>query len=126
MRDGEGARVAIVRSKSPLRISFAGGGTDVLPYVAERGGVVLSATIDKYAYASLRLCEENSITVTSLDYDLAIRHVLDKPLPYDGNLDLIKAVVNRLYQRDTEQGMQIFLHSDAPPGSGLGSSSTLV
>jgi D-glycero-alpha-D-manno-heptose-7-phosphate kinase len=118
--------VAIVRSKSPLRISFAGGGTDVLPYVAERGGVVLSATIDKYAYASLRLCEENSITVTSLDYDLAIKHVLDKPLPYDGNLDLVKAVINRLYQRGSEQGMQVFLHSDAPPGSGLGSSSTLV
>ncbi len=118
--------MAIVRSKSPLRISFAGGGTDVLPYVAERGGVVLSATIDKYAYASLRLCEENSITVMSLDYDLAIKHVLDKPLPYDGNLDLVKAVINHLYQRDTELGMQVFLHSDAPPGSGLGSSSTLV
>ncbi len=120
--------MAIVRSKSPLRISFAGGGTDVLPYVAERGGVVLSATIDKYAYASLRLCEEHSITVTSLDYDLAIKHVLDKPLPYDGNLDLVKAVINHLYQhqRGSEQGMQVFLHSDAPPGSGLGSSSTLV
>jgi D-glycero-alpha-D-manno-heptose-7-phosphate kinase len=118
--------VAIVRSKSPLRISFAGGGTDVLPYVAERGGVVLSATIDKYAYASLQLCGESSITVTSLDYDLAIKHVLDKPLPYDGKLDLVKAVINHLYQRDSEQGMQVFLHSDAPPGSGLGSSSTLV
>ncbi len=118
--------MAIVRSKSPLRISFAGGGTDVLPYVAERGGVVLSATIDKYAYASLRLCAENSITVTSLDFDLAIKHVLDKPLPYDGNLDLVKAVINHLYQRGSEQGMQVFLHSDAPPGSGLGSSSTLV
>jgi D-glycero-alpha-D-manno-heptose-7-phosphate kinase len=74
----------------------------------------------------LRLCEENSITVTSLDYDLAIKHVLDRPLPYDGNLDLIKAVINHLYQRDSEQGLQVFLHSDAPPGSGLGSSSTLV
>jgi galactokinase/mevalonate kinase-like predicted kinase len=41
--------VAVVRSKSPLRISFAGGGTDVLPYMADHGGVVLSATIDKYA-----------------------------------------------------------------------------
>ena len=118
--------MAVVRSKSPLRISFAGGGTDVLPYMADRGGVVLSATIDKYAYASLRRCAESSITVTSLDYDLVIKHVLDKPLPYDGRLDLIKAVINHLYQRDSEQGLQVFLHSDAPPGSGLGSSSTLV
>lgn len=116
----------IVRSKSPLRISFAGGGTDVLPYMADHGGVVLSATIDKYAYASLQLCGENSLTVTSLDYDLVIKHVLDKPLPYDGSLDLVKAVVNHLYEHHSEQGMQVFLHSDAPPGSGLGSSSTLV
>ncbi len=118
--------MTIVRSKSPLRISFAGGGTDVLPYMADHGGVVLSATIDKYAYASLQLCEENSIAVTSLDYDLVIKHDLDKPLPYDGSLDLVKAVINHLYRHNSEQGMQVFLHSDAPPGSGLGSSSTLV
>ncbi len=118
--------MAIIRSRAPLRISFAGGGTDVLPYMADHGGVVLSATIDKYAYASLRLCEENSITVTSLDYDLVIKHVLDELLPYDGSLDLVKAVINHLYQRNSEQGMHVFLHSDAPPGSGLGSSSTMV
>lgn len=118
--------MTIIRSRSPLRISFAGGGTDVMPYMAERGGVVLSVTIDKYAYASLRLCEENKIIVESLDYDLVIKCNLDKPLPYDGNLDLVKAVINRVYHRDIDQGMRVFVHSDAPPGSGLGSSSTLV
>src|SRR5512136_2078434 len=106
----KGTVVTVIRSRAPLRISFAGGGTDVLPYMADHGGVVLSATIDKYAYASLRLCEENSITVTSLDYDLVIKHVLDELLPYDGSLDLVKAVINHVYRRNSTQGMQVFLH----------------
>lgn len=116
----------IIRSKAPLRISFAGGGTDVEPYLSERGGVVLSTTIDKYAYGSLRFRSDRQITVTSLDYDVVARYNLDEPLIYDGNLDLIKAVIQRLNREDSKQGLDLFLHSDAPPGSGLGSSSAVV
>ena len=60
----------IIRSKTPLRISFAGGGTEVEPFLSERGGVVLSTTIDRYAYSSLHLNQDRSIHVTSLDYDV--------------------------------------------------------
>jgi D-glycero-alpha-D-manno-heptose-7-phosphate kinase len=120
----------LIRSKAPLRISFAGGGTDVMPYLAEQGGVILSTTINHYAYTSLKLSPEPSITVKSLDYDMTVKHNLEEPLPYDGNLDLIKAVINRLHlEQEVNQdnkGIEVFLHSDAPPGSGLGSSSTLV
>lgn len=115
----------IIRSKAPLRISFAGGGTEVEPYLSERGGIVLSTTIDKYAYGSLRLRDDHQITVTSLDYDIVAKYNLDEPLIYDGKLDLVKAVIRRL-NGDNHQGLDFFLHSDAPPGSGLGSSSTLV
>jgi D-glycero-alpha-D-manno-heptose-7-phosphate kinase len=122
-----------IRSKAPLRISFAGGGTDVMPYAAEQGGVVLSTTINHYAYASLRLSSEPSITMQSLDYDMTVKHSIEEPIPYDGNLDLIKAVINRLHlEKSTDvftrdiSGIEVFMHSDAPPGSGLGSSSTLV
>ncbi len=114
----------IVRSKAPLRISFVGGGTDVPPYVEERGGVVLSATIDKYAYGSLRLRDDPNITVQSLDYDIVAKYHLDD-LQYDGELDLVKAVIKNM-NNGHKQGLDFFIHSDAPPGSGLGSSSTMV
>ncbi len=60
----------IYRSRAPLRISFAGGGTDVSPYADERGGLVLNATIDKYAYATLRETANPHITIESLDYQM--------------------------------------------------------
>ncbi len=117
---------SIVRAKAPLRISFCGGGTDVAPYFEERGGVVLSATIDRYAYASLRTKRGTGITVRSLDYGITIRQDIRKRMAYDGNLDLVKAAINRMDIRKTGHGIEMSLHNDAPPGSGLGSSSTMV
>ncbi|MBI5837418.1 MAG: GHMP kinase [Candidatus Eisenbacteria bacterium] len=113
----------IFRARAPLRISFCGGGTDVSPYPERHGGVVLSVTIDKYAYATLRPKPGSAITLTSLDYDVVAKYRHSKAMQLDGNLDLVKQVVKRM-SRGT--GLELFLHSDAPPGSGLGSSSTLV
>ncbi len=115
----------VIRSKAPLRISFAGGGTDIKPYMDEYGGCVLSATIDKCAYGSLRVRDDQAIRVESLDYDIVAKYNLDFNLAYDGELDLVKAVVNNL-NGYSKQGLDFFIHSDAPPGSGLGSSSTMV
>lgn len=119
----------IVRAKAPLRISFCGGGTDVSPYPEEHGGVVLSATIDKYAYASLRPRGDRVVQVTSLDYDLTRSYEAGMHLTPDGELDLVKGVLNHFQERAglaLPAGCDVFLHSDAPPGSGLGSSSTMV
>jgi len=117
----------IIRSKAPLRISFSGGGSEVSPYKDEYGGVVLSATIEKYAYGSLRLREDRQITVASLDYDIVAKYNLDEEMNYDGELDLVKAVIkNKALNKGFERGFDFFIHSDAPPGSGLGSSSTMV
>ncbi len=123
----------IYRAKAPLRISFAGGGTDVSPYADERGGLVLNATIDKYAYATLSLNAEQAITIKSLDYHAIAKYNLDQPLVYNGQLDLVKATIQRLkaqlseaQQSEAAQGFELFLHTDAPPGSGLGSSSAIV
>ena len=111
------------RARAPLRISLCGGGTDVSPYPEEHGGMVLSATINQYAYASLRPRRDSRLTLASLDYDMVARYDHPRRVKLDGNLDLIKAVVRAFKVR---RGADLWVHSDAPPGSGLGSSSALV
>jgi D-glycero-alpha-D-manno-heptose-7-phosphate kinase len=109
-----------------LRISFGGGGTDVSPYCDERGGAVLSSTVNRFAYASL-LPATDTISVRSIDYDVSVAYDLDEPFVYDGQLDLAKTVVDHFRRNHTfESGLEIVLHNDAPPGSGLGSSSAIV
>lgn len=106
-----------------MRISFGGGGTDVSPYPEEKGGAVLSVTIDKYAYCTLVEREDTSINVKSLDYDIAVKYKVNGKMRYDGKLDLVKAAIKVL---GIKKGLDLFLHSDAPPGTGLGTSSAMV
>ena len=110
----------LIRARAPLRISFAGGGTDVPPFPEQEGGAVLSATINRYAFASLRTRADRQVTVQSLDYGLSVEFGIDEPVLFDGDLDLAKAAVKRLLDRQFT-GFDLFLHSNAPPGSGLGS-----
>jgi D-glycero-alpha-D-manno-heptose-7-phosphate kinase len=114
-----------IRAKAPLRISFAGGGTDVPPYPERNGGCVLNATIDSFAWGSLRPRQDGRIRLASADFDLLLEYTTQSEMLLDGQLDLVKAVINRCGAKDSG-GFEIFLHSDAPPGSGLGSSSALI
>jgi D-glycero-alpha-D-manno-heptose-7-phosphate kinase len=114
-----------IRAKAPLRISFAGGGTDVPPYPETHGGCVLNATIRKFAYGSLRARHDNIVRLESLDLGLRIEFDVGQGVVYDGQLDLVKAALKRLGALNSH-GFEMFLHTDAPPGSGLGSSSALV
>ena len=111
----------IYRARAPLRVSFCGGGTDVSPYPEQKGGVVLSTTVDKFAYASLRPRKDDRLRIRSLDYDIVANYHRSK-LVYDGELDLVKAVARHF---DMPTGADLFIHTDAPPGSGLGASSTM-
>lgn len=106
-----------------MRISFCGGGTDVPPYPQERGGVVLSTTINKYAYGTLIPTPDEGFTVRSLDYNVVAKYDTPSDLLYNGELDLVKAALKWMGVRG---GVRLFIHSDAPPGSGLGSSSTMA
>ena len=111
------------RARAPLRLSFCGGGTDVSPYPEEHGGMVLSATINQYAYASLLPRRDSRIALASLDYDMSVKYDHPRGLSFDGQLDLLKAAIRALKVR---RGLALWVHSDAPPGSGLGSSSTMM
>lgn len=118
----------IIRSKAPLRIGLAGGGTDVSPYSDIYGGAILNATINSYAYASIIPNESGKITLNALDKGLKVNYNTAERLEIDGELDLLKGVYNRVVKDFAKAPLSFELqtHVDAPPGSGLGSSSTLV
>lgn len=118
----------IYRSKAPLRIGLAGGGTDVSPYSDLHGGAILNATISLSAYASIEPLNEMEIIVEALDRNEQQHFPWLKELPVDGTLDLLKGVYNRI-QREFQMpatGFRLSTFVDAPAGSGLGTSSTLV
>jgi D-glycero-alpha-D-manno-heptose-7-phosphate kinase len=105
-----------------LRVSFAGGGTDVAPFPEQEGGLVLNATINRYAYGALAPRDDDRITVESVDFGLAVDYDPADDLRFDGRLDLVKAAIKKVGRG----GFDLFLHSNAPPGSGLGSSASVM
>jgi D-glycero-alpha-D-manno-heptose-7-phosphate kinase len=118
----------IIRSKAPLRLGLAGGGTDVSPYSDKFGGAVLNATVSLYAYASIEPRTDNMIVIKSIDKDILIELQSSGNLEIDGQLDLIKGVYNRIIKdyKLKPLSFTITTYVDAPAGSGLGTSSTLV
>lgn len=118
----------IYRSKAPLRIGLAGGGTDVSPYSDLYGGAILNATVSLYAYANIEPVAEKKILLQAMDRHEEQQYDWCKELPIDGKLDLLKGVYNRIQQQYgmPETGFKLSTFVDAPAGSGLGTSSTLV
>jgi D-glycero-alpha-D-manno-heptose-7-phosphate kinase len=114
-----------IRAKAPLRLSFAGGGTDVSPFFEKEGGCVLSATISRYSWGTLSPREDQQIHLESADLGALFYFDTHSNLVYDGKMDLAKAAIRTLGDQDA-RGFDIFLKTDAPPGSGLGSSSSLM
>lgn len=118
----------IYRAKAPLRIGLAGGGTDVSPYSDLFGGAILNATISMYSYATIEPLENGKIELVSFDRGETFEFDGIESLPINGELDLLKGVYNRIVSAFVHKPLSFRLstYSDAPPGSGLGSSSTMV
>ncbi len=118
----------IYRSKAPLRIGLAGGGTDVSPYADLHGGAILNATISLSAYANIEPLINNQIIVEALDRGEQQVFDISSELPVNGSLDLLKGVYNRIQKEFPfeTRGFRLSTFVDAPAGSGLGTSSTLV
>src|SRR6185369_10259423 len=106
----------IYRSKAPLRIGLAGGGTDVSPYSDQYGGAILNATISLFAYASLEILEEPVIILEAMDRKEKVQFDKLNELPINGKLDLLKGVYNRV-QKDygvPVKGFRLTTFVDAP------------
>jgi D-glycero-alpha-D-manno-heptose-7-phosphate kinase len=106
-----------------MRISFAGGGTDLPAYYEKHGGMVVSTAIDKYVYVIVSPNGRDSLQISSSDYSTFIRHSGDEEVAEDGKLRYARAFVREFGIRS---GYSIFMASEMPPGTGLGSSSSLA
>lgn len=119
----------IYRSKAPLRLGLAGGGTDVSPYCDMYGGYVLNVTIDMYAYCTIIPTDNGKIIFRATDRNEVFETDAKSCLEIDDLLPLHKGIYNRV-AKDFNNGkplsFEMITYSDAPAGSGLGSSSTMV
>src|SRR5260221_150035 len=119
----------IIRSRAPLRLGFGGGGTDLSPFCDTFGGYVLNATIDMYAYAIIETRSDRRLAIAASDIGAEFETDATIDLVPDGKLALHKAVYTRIMTQfcgGEARPLTLTTYCDAPPGSGLGSSSTLV
>ncbi len=119
----------IFRARAPLRLGLAGGGSDVSPFCDMHGGYVLNATIDRYAYAVIKTLDKPVVHLAATDQQAETVEPAVAPLLLNGKLDLHKAVYNHMvlhFNGGNPIPIQLSTFCDAPAGSGLGSSSTLV
>jgi len=118
-----------IRCRAPLRLGFAGGGTDVSPFCDRFGGAVLNAAIDLYAHCTVEESEDGKVRFCASDGQLEEEHSRAANLPTNNRLALHAAVYNRMitsYNDGQALPVKVTTFCDAPAGSGLGSSSTLV
>ncbi len=120
----------LVRSRSPLRLGLAGGGTDMESFYNKYGGYVLNATIDLYACCTIKPKQDNKIRFIATDLNKKFSCEVTDYIQPEGELALFKAIYNRII-KDYNKGkpfgaFKMETYCDCPPGSGLGSSSTLV
>jgi D-glycero-alpha-D-manno-heptose-7-phosphate kinase len=119
----------LIRSKAPLRLGLAGGGTDIATYYNLYGGFVLNATIDMYAYCILEPADNGKIVFNATDFDKQETYNSAACLEISQILPLHTGIYNRIVS-DFNNGKPLSFvmttYSDAPAGSGLGSSSTMV
>ncbi len=118
----------IIRSKAPLRLGLAGGGSDVSPYSDIYGGLILNATINLYAYCTIEEANDGIISISSYDSGCHKTYPSALQLAIDGEASLIKGVYNRVVKDFNlpPLSFKITTYNDAPAGSGLGTSSTMV
>ena len=118
-----------VHARVPLRLGLAGGGTDLSPYCDEFGGAVLNTTINRYAFASIEPSPDGRVHLIAPDMEHTESFVPDLTDLAPARLVLHAGVIRRMateFNNGVVPPMRVTSYVDAPPGSGLGSSSALV
>lgn len=118
-----------IRSRAPLRLGLAGGGTDVSPFSDEHGGFVLNATIDLYAQAILEPTDDGRVVLVAADRDERVDLPALADLPDEEPLRLHRGIYRRIVRQfngGRPLSLKLTTYADAPAGSGLGTSSTMV
>lgn len=110
-------------ARAPVRISFGGGGTDLPAYYAQFGGAVLNTAINRYIYAVLSDGATEALQIISSDFRVFYRHTGAEAMDTEGELGLAKAVLREF---GSYAGLDLFLSSQVPPGTGLGSSGAVA
>lgn len=140
MCSGDMCMNRIMRARAPVRIDFAGGWTDVALFTEESKGFVVNAAIDIYSYVTVKKLpakdiwtkahgyrhketqENRGVKIYSADFDIYEEAEEVKQLEYNGNVDLAKAAIRKM---GIAGGLEIITRSNAPAGSGLGTSASM-
>lgn len=110
-------------ARAPVRISFGGGGTDLPAYYTQFGGAVLSTAINRYVYTFISQGATEALQIISSDFRMFYRHEAGEDITADGELGLAKTVLSEFNQLE---GVDVFLASQIPPGTGLGGSGAVA
>jgi D-glycero-alpha-D-manno-heptose-7-phosphate kinase len=111
------------RSRSPVRISFGGGGSDLTHYFSEISGAVINTTVSLYSHATLRVRNDSKIIVVSRDLGQTLEaEDLSTALRQEGRFGLLQAILKAI---SPDFGFELYLHSDFPMKSGLGGSAVV-
>jgi len=122
----------IIRSKAPLRLGLAGGGTDIASYYNRFGGYVLNATVDMYAYCTIEPNDSGEIEFVAADLNKNEKYSAEEQIMHSSSLPIHTGIYNRIIadfgftEGRKPLSFKMTTYSDAPAGSGLGSSSTIV
>ena len=122
-RASKGMQTKLIRSRSPVRISFGGGGTDMSMYFNKNPSCVLNITINKFCYTTVSIRADNCIKLISKDFNEELEVASIDQLKYNGSLDLVKACVKLM---QPSFGFNLETSSDVEPGTGLGGSASLA
>ncbi len=111
------------RARSPVRISFGGGGSDLTHYFSGEVGAVINTTISLYSHATLRVRDDEKVLIHSCDLGESLNaDDLSGALRQQGRFGLIQALLKTV---NPDFGFELYLHSDFPMNSGLGGSAVV-